>query len=214
MRLSYRLHSLCTPAAPSGLRWRIVVALDAEDRAAVAAARNPRRRPLTWGFMVAAAAAILLLVTIPMRSTDFATRNAVAPLVDQASIGPWSTESLASSDPVQLGAWLESQIGYHVDVPAISNAVLMGGRVTDLNHAPAAAVIYTMHGKQLTYFAVPTANLLGTTISNARVRTVSSGGFNVATWSEAGAARAVVAAMDEKEVTAVARECRRKAAGY
>jgi anti-sigma factor RsiW len=105
-------------------------------------------------------------------------------------------------------------MGYHIDVPAISNAVLIGGRVVDLNHLPAAAVIYTMHGKQLTYFAMPTANLLGTTISNDRVRAVSSGGFNVATWTEAGAARAVVAAMDEKEVVAVARECRQKAAGY
>jgi len=138
----------------------------------------------------------------------------VAPLVDQASVGHSSTGILASSDPVQLGSWLESQLGYHVDVPAISNAVLMGGRVTALNQAPAAAVMYTMHGKQLTYFAAPTANLLGTTISNTNVRTVSSGRFNVATWSEARGARAVVAAMDEKEVTAVARECRQKAAGY
>ena len=216
MRLSYRLRSLCTITAPPGLRWRILAALDTEDRAAaaIAAVRNQRRRILGWGSMVAAAAVILLFVSIPRRSTDVPTHNAVAPLVDQASIGLRSTGALESSDPAQLGSWLESQMGYHIDVPAISNAVLIGGRVVDLNHVPAAAVIYTMHGKQLTYFAMPTADLLGTTISNDRVRTVSSGGFNVATWTEAGAARAVVAAMDEKEVVAVARECRQKAAGY
>jgi anti-sigma factor RsiW len=192
-----------------------MAALDAEDRAAaaIAAVRNQRWHILGWGSMVAAAAVILLVVSIPTRSTD-PIQNAVAPLVDQASIGLRSTGALESSDPAQLGSWLESQMGYHIDVPAISNAVLIGGRVVDLNHLPAAAVIYTMHGKQLTYFAMPTANLLGTTISNDRVRAVSSGGFNVATWTEAGAARAVVAAMDEKEVVAVARECRQKAAGY
>ncbi len=216
MRLSYRLRNLCTITAPPGLRWRILAALDTEDRAAaaIAAVRNQRRRILGWGSMVAAAAVILLFVSIPRRSTDVPTHNAVAPLVDQASIGLRSTGTLESSDPAQLGSWLESQMGYHIDVPAISNAVLIGGRVVNLNHVPAAAVIYTMHGKQLTYFAMPTADLLGTTISNDRVRTVSSGGFNVATWTEAGAARAVVAAMDEKKVVAVARECRQKAAGY
>jgi anti-sigma factor RsiW len=163
--------------------------------------------------MVAAAAIILLLMSIP-RLTDLPTRNAVAPLLDQATIGLSSTGALASSDPDQLGTWLESQIGYHIDVPVISNAVLMGGRVADLNHTPTAAVMYTMHGRQLTYFAMPNAIVLGTIISDGGVRSVSSGEFNVATWTESGAARAVVAAMDEKEVVAIANECRRKAAGY
>ena len=200
--------------APPGLHWRILATLDAEDRAtAITAAPDYHRRILGWGSLVAAAAIVLLLMSI-LKPTGLPTQNAVAPLVNQASMGLSSTGALASSDPDQLGTWLESQMGYHVDVPAISNAVLLGGKVADLNHVPAAAVMYTMHGKQLTYFAVSTANLLGTTVSNDRVRTVSSGGYNVATWSEAGAARAVVAAMDETEVVAVARECRRKAAGY
>jgi anti-sigma factor RsiW len=163
--------------------------------------------------MFAAVAAILLVVTIPTRSTDFPTQSAVAPLVTQATMGLSSPDALASSDPEQLSSWLESQMGYPIEVPAIANAILMGARVAELNHTLAAAVMYTIHGRQLTYFAMPRAVLLGNMISGGGVRSVSAGEFNVATWTESGAARAVVAAMDENDVVAVAKECRRKAAG-
>ncbi|UCD23610.1 MAG: hypothetical protein JSW51_11285 [Gemmatimonadota bacterium] len=211
MRLSYRLSSLSAMAAPARLRWRILAALDAEDRAAPLALRG-RRHPALWATALAAATLVLLLARVP-DSADSDATNAIASLADQAVLDLGGTGSLESSDPAELGSWLATQMGYHVDIPSIEHAVLLGGRVTKLNEAPSVAVLYRMGGERLTYFALPADNGLGSNIPTNGVRSASTAGLNMAMWYEAGGARVIVSAMDEKDVVAVARECKRTAAG-
>ena len=188
-----------------------MAALDADDRAA---AKVPlgRRRIALWVSAVAATAVLLLLLgSAASRGRD--ATSSIAALVAHASLDLGSAGSFASSDPVELGSWLESRLGYRVEVPIIARAVLVGGRVTELNRVPTAAIRYTMQGRHLTYFAVPSTATLGTEFETDRVTAVSVGQLNVATWTEAGEARAVVSPMDESEVIAVAKECRRNAIG-
>ncbi len=211
MKLSYRLHSLCAITAPAGLRWRVAAALDAEDRAAAKA--SVRGRWIApWTAAIAAAAVILLLLgNVASRGRN--EPSSIATLIAHASFDPGSADSFASSDPVELGFWLESQVRYHVDVPTIADAVLLGGHVAELNRVRTAVMTYTLQGRHLTYFAMPSAAVLGTQINTDQVTAVSVGELNVATWTEAGAARAVVSPMDQWEVVAVAKECRRNAIG-
>lgn len=182
-----------------------MASLDAADRTNA----RPRRswRTLAWtGFAVAAAAATVVLAVLG------ADRGLTRPLVQHATVGLAAEKTLVTSDPLQLGTWFYTQLGYSVQIPAISHADLIGGSVVDLRGIPTAAVAYQLHGNQLTYFALETTEESGG-LTSEDVNTVSAHGFHVATWTELGSLRAVVAAMDEKEVAAVAEECKRSATG-
>jgi anti-sigma factor RsiW len=154
-------------------------------------------------------ALILLLFRIP----DVANRDAMASLVDQATLHLDGKGSFASTDPAELESWLEARIGYPISVPAIENAVLVGGRVAELDKVPSAALLYTIGGADLTYFALPASSGIGSDIPPDTIRSVSTGGFNMAVWTEADGPRAVVSAMDKEKVVVVARECKRNATG-
>jgi anti-sigma factor RsiW len=117
-------------------------------------------------------------------------------------------DAVTNSDPTELGRWLETRTGYPVEVPAISNAQLIGGRIADLHGVPTASATYMIEGKQLTYFELPN-ELRGLLPTDERVHTVSAGEFTIATWTAAGSARALVARIGSRELVAVAQECRR-----
>jgi anti-sigma factor RsiW len=204
--VSERLHALRLPAAPPELRRRIIASLDASDQTGA----RPRRtwQMLAWGGLATAAAAIILTLAIPRADNGLAH-----PLVQHAIVGLAAEQTLVTSDAQQLGTWFYSQLEYTVQVPAISHATLIGGSVVDLRGVPTAAVAYEMNGRQLTYFASPSTEAFGSPLTGQDVKTVSANGFHVATWTEVGTLRAVVAAMDEEEVAAVAEECKRRATG-
>jgi anti-sigma factor RsiW len=208
VRVSERLHDLKQWTAPPLLRRRIIAALDAEDRARIPTPRQPRRVwPLFgWGALAAAATVAILVVATPGHSPELAR-----PLVEQAIVGLATDQAMVNSNPARLGDWLQLQVGYDFEIPTISDASLIGGSVANLNGVRTAAVRYELNGEQLTYFAMPTAEVLGSALTNEDVSTVSSDGYHIATWVESGNARALVSALDEKQVTAVAEECRKKA---
>ena len=209
MKLSNRLHSLNAIEAPPYLRAGILAAFKVEETNVVPI--RATSRPLVPGFrwitLAAAAAAILFAVNIAR-----SPRSVASPLVDQALVGLSESGSMTNSDPVALGQWLESRVGRHVEVPQITNASLMGARVATMNGVQAVAVTYWLRGKELTYFAMPGTDVMGAAVMSDRVRTTSSRGFNVATWTEHGAARAVVAQIDKRELAAVAKQCKRMGA--
>lgn len=209
MKLSKRLHSLNAIEAPPYLRAEILAAFKAVETV-VAPIRFTDRLllpRLRWITLAAAAVAILFAVNIAR-----SPRSVASPLVDQALVGLSDSGSMTNSDPVALGQWLESHVGHHVEVPQIANASLMGARVATMNGVQAVAVTYSLRGKELTYFAMPSTDVMGAAVMNERVRTTSSRGFNVATWTEQGAARAVVAQINKRQLAAVAKQCKRMGA--
>ena len=209
VKLSNRLHSLNTIEAPPNLRARILAAFNAEDTIVVPIRYTDHSLlpPLRWVALAAAAVALLFSVNIAR-----SPRSVASPLVDQALVGLSDSGSMTNSDPVALGQWLESRIGRHVEVPQIASASLIGARVATMNGVQAVAVTYWLHGKELTYFAMPSTDVMGAAVMSERVRTTSSRGFTVATWTEQGAARAVVAQMNRWELAAVAKQCKRMGA--
>ena len=204
MKLSHRLRQLAaTRHAPPELKERILAALDAEDRAnskVVPIASRIRWRLVGGGVLAAAAAAIILTISRPDVAASLVQEHLRALTPDGAYEG---------SDLVAAANWLESQIGYPVDIPDIAEARLTGARVATIGSVRAAAVVYQLHGQRLTYLAMPEDT---PPIESDDVTTMASSGYHVAVWTESGGPRAVVAAMSEDEIAAVAEECKRKAA--
>ncbi|MFQ5702824.1 MAG: hypothetical protein ACE5HT_02250 [Gemmatimonadales bacterium] len=197
-----------TILAPPTVRQRLMTGL-----AEVGAARDPLRqkRSAKWmllplGLVAAAAAVAVLSVGLPRQTSDFAR-----PFVQQAMVGLSNDVSIASSDADELGEWLEARIGYYVHIPAISGAQLRGGRVASLGGRPSAAVVYSIDGNLLTYFAMAPGVSLNGELAEREIETASADDYQVAFWTELGAARAVVAPIPLLDVEAVAEECRRQA---
>ncbi|MFQ6045386.1 MAG: hypothetical protein ACE5PT_03370 [Gemmatimonadales bacterium] len=153
---------------------------------------------------LAAAAALLVLLVGPSdRGSDMA-RELVAQT--QAMLGEATGHT--SSDLGETEFWLQSQVQYPVELPAISGAYLVGGRVARMGDTRTAAAVYLLHGKPLAYFALPSPEALGKGVGTDRVEAVSRNGYEVAMWVEPGGARAVVASMPRDHVVGVAEECR------
>ncbi len=206
MKVSERLTVLERPEAPRQLRRRLLDSLDAEDGAQV----WPRRFTslLTWGAYATAVTALIVVATPSRTGPEFAR-----PLVQHAVIGLDAEQALETADRAALRSWLQSQLGYAVEVPAISKASLLGGSVVHLSGIPTPAVTYNMGGELLTYFALPTAHFPGGTQALHGTSTQSTTrGYHIVTWKEFGEVRAVVGTVDPEDLLAVAEECQRKAA--
>lgn len=203
-QLGARLGRLGSAAAPPQLRARILATLEREATAVTV------RRRAGWmagaGTALLAAAAIVLLVG---RGPEPATL--ASPLVAHVQGVLEDTQGITSSDIAEIERWFVESMGHPVVVPDIGDAYLLGGRVVALNGTQAAVVVYLYQGRPLTYFALPTDDLLGVTLRGDEVMATSVEGYEVALWTESGKARAVVARMSRAAVVDVAKECRDKA---
>ncbi|NIM51858.1 MAG: hypothetical protein GTO22_21870 [Gemmatimonadales bacterium] len=203
--LGRRLERLAATArmAPPHLKDRIREALAQE------AARLSRRRRLRFfagGGATVAAAAVMVFALLGAPAQD----PLAQPLAREAGIGLAKAAAIESSDTLALAAWLESEVGYRVDIPAITDAELVGATVADLGSVKGAAVVYDYHGAALTYFALPVGDVMGLPVPSDTLTTAAAGGYQVALWTEHGAARAVAAPMPRQAVLQVAEECRGK----
>ncbi len=193
-----RLAALRPFPAPSGLRTRILAAT----------VQRPRGRS-RWqlGGALATAAAVILLAT-----TQLPRGNALAlPLVEAARSQLAQTTMFETGHIRAAESWLEREIGYPVLVPDIPEAVLVGARVSDVGGQRSAIVVYLSRGMPVTYFALPTGQVMGRPVHDRGVISGASDGYEVALWTEQGRTRAIVAPMSRQEVIEIANECRSKA---
>lgn len=201
--LGLRLRTFsATLAAPPHLENRLREALARE------AARQSRRRHvrfLTAAGATAAITAVLVLVSGLGGSTP--ARH----LAREAQRGLAKAAAMESSDSAALAQWLESVVGYGVEIPAITGARLVGASVADLGGVRGAAVVYRYRTTELTYFALPGVDVVGRSVPEGGVTGGEAYGYEVALWIERGTARAVAASMPREFVLDVAEECRRKA---
>jgi anti-sigma factor RsiW len=205
--LGDRLARCARTPAPKGLHDRVAARLTTEP--VVTLAPSPPRRRLRWlaggGALLAAAAVLVLFVTAPDVPGHIAQ-----PLVQEAQRGATAL-TLATEDYSQLQAWFEDRVGYAVHIPEIADANLVGGRLTELAGIQTVAVLYLYHDAPITYFAWPTATVMGSEVPGDRIVSASADGHELAVWTERGYARAVVAAMPKGDVMGFAIECRAKA---
>jgi anti-sigma factor RsiW len=192
--------------APPWLAARIRASLEDET---VRLHRQRRRRFFASSGSVALAAAALFMFL----GTPNTSRQVASPLARAAQAGLGSPVSIASSDTAILRAWLQHEVGYEVEIPAIGDADLVGASVTEMDGVRGAAVVYEYHGKPLTYFDLPSSGLADRWPQSDGVQTASADGYEVALWAQGDGARAVAAPMPRRAVVGVANECRRKAAG-
>ena len=205
--LSQRLRRLSVAAlqAPPWLAARVRASLDDETAQLV---RRRRLRLFAGSGTVALAAAATLLLLLGAPDTS---RRVASPLAQAAQAGLASPVSIASSDTAILGAWLQHEVGYTVEIPNISDADLLGATVTEMDGVRGAAVVYEYHGQPLTYFDLPSSGFPGGWPQRGVVESASANGYEVAVWIQEGGARAVAALMPRRTVVDVANECRRKA---
>ena len=183
--------------------------LEAQIRAALAqeSARQSRRRRLGFYSGVGAtltAATVVLALFAPVGGDPLAQ-----PLAREAQLGLARVAAVESSDTVSLVEWLQSEVGYQVDIPAISDAELVGATVAELGDVRGAAVVYQYRGAPLTYFALPAGDVMGRPVPDG-LTAAAANGYEVALWTERGATRAIAAPMPRQAVLQVAEECRGK----
>jgi anti-sigma factor RsiW len=204
-RLAHRLHQLPGPGqTPPTLRARVHEALAHEDT------RVRRRRVRLFaggGSMLAVAAATIFALAVLPGSA----RQVVLPLAQEARIGLAKPAAITSSDTAALREWLDAEVGYAVEIPAISEAELKGAAVTEVDGVRGAAVVYEYHGMPLTYFDLPSDRAFTTLVRDGSLRSAAADGYELAIWTQQGGTRAVAAPMPRREVVKVANECREKA---
>lgn len=202
--LGARLRRLGRPVrAPDGLREGTLARLHTDT------ARRRRRTRWMAGSgtaLLAAAATLFVLLREPPMPQPVA-----GPLVEELRAAAPAGDALVSSEITDVERWLAERVGYAVVVPEIAGARLEGGRVARLDGRPVAVAIYAMHGMPLSYFALPSRDIMGRTVRADQPMGASADGYEVAVWTERGQARAIVAQMRRDDVMAIAEECREKA---
>ncbi len=194
-----------TTVAPSSLRSQVVRALREETGAENVVEFPKRKTAWRWAGAAVVAAAASLLFFVTSRSPEPSLGPALVRLAEPAT-SPDSV--IVSSDFDELGAWLTLRVGYEVQVPAITNAIPTAAHVAQVAGVNAAAIRFDLPGGSLTYFAFPVSE---DAAEQNQVETLMADGHNVATWTEYGAPRAVVARLPREDVLAIAEECRNMA---
>lgn len=163
--------------------------------------RSSFRPGLRFGWMFAAAS--VLLVAGALLSTYVQTRSGR----EQASrdhiyseIADLHVETLASSSPVDVVStdrhtvkpWFQGKIPFAFNLPELQNTgfSLLGGRMTYLDQAPGAHLIYDVRKHHISVFVFQESSL------SSRLQLPPSGGenslspknlpFNMETWSQGG----------------------------
>lgn len=200
-----RLGTLRGPVAPSDLRSRIYLAIRRESR------RDARGAKYRWfvGGALAAAAVLALIVGTPARGPE---RALAEPLATAARRG-LELSTLNSGTVQQTEAWLAEQVGYDLELPDITDAMFVGGRVTSIDGQRAAAAVYLVRGMPVTYFALAGDSVLGHEVPDRPV-VATTADYSVALWIEEGRARAIAAPLSRQVVLEIAQECKAKAALY
>ena len=201
-RLAHLLADLRRVSAPSHLRSRISSALEAE-----VAGIPVRGRRWPWAGLLAAAAAITLLAITQLPNGD----ALAAPLANAARTELEHTTMVGTANLAEAEAWLEREMGHRIAIPDIANAVLVGARISDIGGQRSAAAVYLSRGMPVTYFAMPTGEVMGRRVDPNSITAGTSGNYEVALWTEHGHTRAIAAPMTRVEIVEMANECRSKA---
>lgn len=154
-------------------------------------ASKPRRSflpvNLRSGWMVAVAAAILVAFGV-LTATFLRDRSANEHVLSE--IADLHVSTLASSSPVDVVStdrhtvkpWFQGKIPFAFNLPELQNTgfSLLGGRMTYLDQAPGAQLIYDVGKHHISVFIFQDPSL------PARLRVPKPTSFNMETWTQGG----------------------------
>lgn len=142
----------------------------ATQSASFLARRSPRHR-LVAGALVAAAATLLV---IGGRSSG--AHRAVVDELEARHLMAFARASpceFESADPAAVRAWIASQFGQEIRVPAVSGARLLGARRCSLSGSPTVSLMYRRGDEPLSLFLPPPGT--PTAVENVRLARASPG---------------------------------------
>ena len=205
-RLAGRLRRIAEKQrAPQRLRDQVFADLAAEQ---FDARRRFRWDLLAAGFggaLVSAAAALTLWLAAP----NPAPVRDDTPWFDIALNNVTGEATLETNDPTVLRTWLEARVNHDLDVPAIPNAELKGGRLAYVGGIRGVAIEYTLNHAPLTYMTIPHDVMNMFAAAGDSVVTWSARGQRIVMWSQGGETRALVAPISRNELLEIAEHCRR-----
>jgi anti-sigma factor RsiW len=150
------------------------------------------RRSFRLGWMLAAAAAAVVLVVGTLTSTYLGNRSARDQVFSE--IADLHVATLASSVPVDVIStdrhtvkpWFQGKIPFAFNLPEVQNSEfsLLGGRMTYLEQTPGAHLIYDVGKHHISVFVFPErslpARLSDSSLESGKLS------FNMETWSQGG----------------------------
>ena len=149
-----------------------------------------RHRSLRLGWMLAAAAAVVIVVGTLTTSTYLGNRSGRDQVFSE--IADLHVATLASSSPVDVIStdrhtvkpWFQGKIPFAFNLPELQNSEfsLLGGRMTYLDQAPGAHLIYDVRKHHISVFVFQERSLPAR-LTDSSLQPLS---FNIETWSQGG----------------------------
>jgi anti-sigma factor RsiW len=169
------------------------------------AAKRQRRFRLGWMF-VAAAAVILVVGTSAYLGTR-SSRDQVfseVPDLHVATMASSSPVDVISTDRHTVKPWFQGKIPFSFNLPELHNSEfsLLGGRMTYLDQAPGAHLIYDLRKHHISVFVFQERSLPASLDNNVSPKKLP---FNVETWSRGGLRYFVVGDTSAADIDSLAK---------
>ena len=205
-RLAGRLRRIAeTQRAPLRLREQVFADLAADQPGTRHRFRWDLLAAGFGGALISAAAALTIWLATPNPTRA----GADTPWLDIALNQVTGDATFLTNEPTALRTWLEARVSHDIDVPAIPNAKLKGGRLAYIAGIRGAAVEYTLNDVPLTYVMIPNDVINMFAEAGDSVVIWSVRGQRIVMWSQGGDTRALVAAIPRDELLEIAEHCRR-----
>jgi len=150
----------------------------------------PKRASWAWlPALVSAAAVLLIAVFLGLGWRERAVQQqVVAQLVDQhvATMASDHPVDVVSTDSHTVKPWFSGKVPFSVEIPNLAGTQfeLIGGRLTYLQQAPAAQLIFAVRKHRISVFMVRERGEVASLANDTSP--VRRGGFNTQTWVEDG----------------------------
>ena len=98
--------------------------------------------------------------------------------------------------------WLGHQVSFPVHLPSLSNANLLGGRLSNVSNTEAALAVYDVGGTELSVIAFDSSAVAGDGLEalGDDVFIDNRGGYNVAVWQREGVTYTFTSALPEQQL--------------
>jgi anti-sigma factor RsiW len=174
---------------------RFTPSADFRSRMQQSIASKPRQRSFRWGWMMAAAAAVLVAAVLSLTYVATQTRRDLAYRDHVFSeIADLHVATLASSSPVDVVStdrhtvkpWFQGKIAFAFNLPELQGTdfSLVGGRMTYLDQTPGAHLIYDVRKHHISVFVFQDRSLAKS--FDDRTSLPKKLPFNTETWSQGG----------------------------
>lgn len=191
-------------SAPDELKARILDALPPENKSQSAAARRVRAWVRSWSWLSFGTALASVVALVWSAGLYLATPSAQDLLADEVvashvrSLMLDHIADVASSDRHTVKPWFNGKLDFSPPVIDLSaqGFPLVGGRLDYVDHRPVAALVYRRRQHLINVYIWPIIHK-----QQAATKTMSSQGYHLLHWVEAGMAYWVVSDLNTAELS-------------